>query len=199
MSGTSDLSLGQIRETFGWTQVDLADELKVSVATLSRWERKKTKQPAIAGVSRHVNRRLSYVLAMTDPHLLGSFDEEQGFAGLLHGTDFMAVKASHGALSKNVLLRAVIGFSVVPLLRGQTKRFFQEIQPEMQQAVRAGNASLSWWSPVSRDQTPLGLIQTGMDLHLNFLSCGLIHLTGRVLSDEECAARPDPKAVFEYS
>lgn len=178
-------SLRFVRESFGWTQEDLADELRVAVSTLSRWERKKTKAPLIAGLSRKTNRRFSYLDAMLDEDMTRAIRESDKFGALFHGEDLFTVAISQGTIRDYPLVRASLGFPIQGLLRGETKRVYYENKDKFDAAIRMGHTSAVWHAPIPRSKEPLGIVTHGKRLYINFLGQGLIHVEGRNLTEED--------------
>ena len=196
MKNTDPLSLAEIRKSFGWTQEDIADHLNVAVSTVSRWERSKTKQPQIAGVSRLTNRRLSYLLAMVDNEFILDVEGSEGFDAIFHGKDLFFVAASKKGMSKKPVLRQIIGFPIVPLLVGEGKRVFNENVELFIKAVEECNCSLWWWAPVQNRLSTMGLMNQGLELVANFMPGSVIHMQGRLLDPEESKNNPVGRMEF---
>lgn len=169
-------NLSEIRSSFGCTQEELAGSLGVSVSTISRWERRKTAEPMIAGISRKTNRRLSYLRELVSRDILYSIEESGGVAALFHGKDLMLVAVSSFAMMKYPMLKAVIGFPVAPFLMGETRRLFHSNEGQIKEMALSSEKCASAYAPPG----PMGIVRDGWTMALTAMGCGLIHVSAEI-------------------
>jgi hypothetical protein len=125
-------------------------------------------------------------------------NSREDFQCLLHDEDFFLVCASKGAIASNFLLRSVIGFPVSKLLRGDAGRVFRKNKSMIARSLLEGASSCIWWAPAPINTTKVGLIDFGMELHLNFLGGRLIHIRGREIKESESLTRPHGDMLFDF-
>lgn len=166
--GTNEeLSLKNIRRSFGWTQEDLADALKVSVSSLSKWERGRTKQPLIASATRVTNRRLRYLQAMIPEETKDYVNSSPREKGLLHGEDLFVVCVSEGLAKHSPIIRSLIGMSCLPFLKADVKQQLLQNRLEVQEAFRRPGSIATLHS--SRDRGKKTLLPDARSTQLQVL------------------------------
>ena len=62
-------SLTEIRQSFGFSQEELAQKMGKDVSTISRWERGKTKEPLLSPLVHATNRKYQYIKHLSLIHI----------------------------------------------------------------------------------------------------------------------------------
>ena len=176
-------SLNEIRQSFGFSQEELAEKLGKDVSTISRWERGKTKPPILSPYVRAANREYQYIRHMIDPALLEHVENDEGLSGLYYGNEFLIICYSKGNLRRFPLLRATYGFTGASYLKGEGKRLYEENMDNLNRAlVTPGSLAVSY-TPASS-----GIVVTEpFCVEFHFVGQNLVQGISRQLTDEEVA------------
>lgn len=179
-------SLRTIREDLGWSQADLAHRIGVSLSTLSRWERGRTKEPLISAVVRKTNRRLHYLLAMSGDSLIKQVEESPTYTSLHHGDDMMLVACSKKYMQDYPGLSMLIGFPIANILLGKAKRHYNENLELMQKALCSPGSTAAW---VTEDISTAGFMLRGKTMHIMVVGPKLVLSEGRDTMPEDLPPR----------
>lgn len=136
MDGTQ---LKEMRRSFGWTQRELADEMDVDVATISRWERGKT-QPSMVNGSRvgriawnmtsgNGNRGYLYGNAMVPPRIMTEVTHDPGWTFLAWGERLLLIAISEGARRKFPIVQHILGHEAADMLIGEGRELYLRYLP----------------------------------------------------------------------
>lgn len=176
MEQNETLSLRQIREDFGWTQQDLAHRIGVSLSTLIRWEKRRTKEPFISAVTRKTNRRLHYLLAMVDPDVIRRVEEADSYMTLHHGEDLLAVACSKKYIAHYPALAMVLGFPTAPLIMGTARRQYFDNMDTIRKGLRLPGSAGYW---VTEDAGVPSVMGRGKAMTLQVIAPSLVLVDGR--------------------
>ena len=179
-------TLKEIRRNFGFSQEELAHRIGVSLSTLSRWERQKTKEPVLSAISRKTNRRLQYVKALASPALLEQVQSSPAYTSLHYSNDLMLVECSHKYAQDYPGVPWLIGFPVRNLLLGKSKQHYWENFEQLTKALEIPGASAIW---VTEDITTPAFVMRGKAMQAMVVEPGLLLVEGQDTTAQDLPTR----------
>lgn len=176
-------SLTEIRQSFGFSQEELAQKMGKDVSTISRWERGKTKEPLLSPLVHATNRKYQYIKHMIDPELFAHVENDEGLSGLYYGNEYFIICYSKGNLRRFPLLRATYGFTGASYLKGEGKRLYDENMDNLNRALLTPGSLAVSYTPASS-----GIIVTEpFCVEFHFLGQNLVQGISRQLDADEAA------------
>ena len=186
-------SLSEIRQSFGFSQEELAEKMGKDVSTISRWEREKTKPPVLAPLMPTMSRPYQYISSMIDPELLNHVENHVDRVSICYGSDFMVIIHSKGNLRRYPFLRATYGFSGANYFKREGKRLYNENMDNLNRALKTPGSVAICHTPA---QSAI-IAPEAHRLELHFLGQNLIKVITREMSSEE--ASEHPVGTIEYT
>lgn len=186
--------LKAIRTTFQWSQEELADELGISVSTLSRWERSKGSFGNMAVSRRHPNRALSYLRAMVEPDLIADIEEADSLRGLFYGDNYILVALSQGMARRYPLARAAVGFPAMRFNRGPVRKWIDANITDIQRIARTPGSGAIWRIP----QVDSMIVKDAWTVKYNCVGNFLVTADVDLMKPDEAHLHAEPNAQFYW-
>ncbi|MCG7573177.1 helix-turn-helix domain-containing protein [Phaeobacter sp. CNT1-3] len=174
-------ALSNIRNTFGWSQDELADALKISPSTLSRWERSPKVLNHLAVSRRHPNRTLAYLRAMIEPSILDGVMESNRIGGLFYGENYVLVAVTQGMARRYHLTNAAVGFPAMPFVRGVAAKVIEQHIDQIRSVAKTPGAGAIWRIPADLSM----IVKDGWTISFNAIGQGLVSADVELMREDE--------------
>lgn len=174
-------NLSKIRNSFGFSQEQLAEKMEKDVSTISRWERGKTREPVLAPFVNVANRKYQYVRHMMDENIVDSVVNSDSVSGIFYGTNFMIMAMSKGTLANYPLLRSAYGFLASSYFRNEGKRLHQDEMDNLSKALSLPGSSGIWKVPANSGI----IISKALVINFEVVGYGLSYVEAHTMPVEE--------------
>ncbi|MCG7494237.1 helix-turn-helix domain-containing protein [Thalassobius sp. Cn5-15] len=174
-------ALAKIRRGFGWSQDELADALRISPSTLSRWERAPKMMNHLVVSRRHPNRTLAYLRAMVEPAILDGVMGSDRIGGLFYGESYILVAISQGMAQRYHLTGAAVGFPAMPFVRGVAARAIHNHIDQIRAVSRTPGSGAIWRIPSDLSM----IVKDGWTISFNAIGGNMVSADVELMRPEE--------------